>query len=135
MGMGGAAMLNLGVTESKGQTLQVRMEACGLHEDDLRESFVRSRGPGGQHVNKTSTCVYLKHEPTGLEVKMQKSRDQRLNRFYARRRMCELLEEKIMGQQSPASLQQAKLRKQKDRRKRRRAKDTGLSPENGTAGA
>lgn len=108
------------VTEQKAQALQERMTACGLREQDLHESFVRSTGPGGQHVNKTSTCVYLKHEPTGLEVKMQKTRDQRLNRFYARRRMCELLEEKILGHQSPQAQKQAKIRKQKDRRKRRR---------------
>ena len=133
--MGVAVMLNFGVTDSKAQALRVRMEACGLREDDLRESFIRSSGPGGQHVNKTSTCVYIKHEPTGFEVKMQKSRDQRLNRFYARRRMCELLEEKVMGQQSTASLKQAKVHKQKDRRKRRRAKDSDPSPENGTADA
>ena len=97
-------MIRFGVTPQKEAELRARMEACGLREEDLSESFVRSRGPGGQHVNKTSTCVYLKHEPTGLEVKMQKSRDQRLNRFYARRRMCELIEEKVMGKESPEAM-------------------------------
>jgi peptide chain release factor len=112
-------MVDFPVTDAKAEGLRRRMGECGLREEDLSESFVRSQGPGGQHVNKTSTCVYLKHEPTGLEVKMQKSRDQRLNRFYARRRMCELLEEKVMGKQSPEAIKQAKIRKQKDRRRRR----------------
>ena len=119
-------MLKFPVTEQKAQALQERMQACGLREEDLQESFIRSQGPGGQHVNKTSTCVHLKHKPTGFDVKMQKSRNQRLNRFYARRRMCELLEEKIMGQESPQARKQAKIRKQKDRKKRRQTKKTDM---------
>ena len=90
-------MIDCGVTEKKAAALRDRMAACGLAEADLAERFVRSSGPGGQKVNKASTCVYLKHKPSGLEVKMQKSRSQGLNRFYARRRMCELLEEKTLG--------------------------------------
>ncbi|MBN1124406.1 MAG: peptide chain release factor-like protein, partial [Sedimentisphaerales bacterium] len=76
-------------------------------------------GPGGQKVNKTATCVVLTHVPTGLIVKMQKDRSQRLNRFYARRRMCELLEEKQLGDCSPKARKIARIRKQKDRRRRR----------------
>jgi protein subunit release factor B len=95
------------------------MAALGLREQDLEEKFIRSSGPGGQRVNKTASCVYLKHRPTGLEVKMQRERQQRLNRYYARKRMCELLEEKILGVQSPAALKAAKIRKQKQRRRRR----------------
>ena len=114
-------MIDFGVTDKKAAELARRMKTCGLQETDLQERFVHSGGPGGQKVNKSSTCVYLKHSPSGLEVKMQKSRRQGLNRFYARRRMCELLEEKILGMQSSAALKQAKIRKQKDRRRRRRA--------------
>ena len=118
-------MIKLGVTEQKAEELAKRMQRCGLAESDLKESFVRSSGPGGQRVNKTSSCVYLQHKPTGLEVKMQKSRDQRLNRFYARRRMCELLEETVLGKESPEAIKLEKIRKQKQRRKRRtRAKET-----------
>ncbi len=96
-----------------------RMEASRLREEDLEERFIRSGGPGGQKVNRTATCVYLKHTPTGLEVKMQKARSQALNRFYARRRLCELLEERQLGTQSPQNLKREKLRKQKARRSRR----------------
>lgn len=95
------------------------MAACGLREAELLERFVASGGPGGQKTNRTASCVYLKHESTGLEVKMQKARSQGLNRFYARRRMCELLEDKQLGKASPEALKREKIRKQKKRRRRR----------------
>jgi protein subunit release factor B len=120
-------MINFGVTERKTDQLVRRMQACGLQEADIEETFVRSGGAGGQHVNKTSTCVQLKHIPTGLSVKVQKSRSQGLNRFYARRQLCELLENSQLGTDSLEAKRIEKIRKQKDRRKRRRKK-TSLTP-------
>lgn len=64
--------------------LEKKMAVLGVREEDIMESFIRSSGPGGQNVNKTSTCVYLKHLPTGLEVKCQRQRSQVLNRNLAR---------------------------------------------------
>ncbi|MFC1762735.1 peptide chain release factor family protein [Planctomycetota bacterium] len=113
-------MLNFGVTEQKALALEKRMEACGLREGDLEESFVRSSGPGGQHVNKTATCVILTHKPSASQVKCQDSRSQLLNRYHARKQMCKLLEAKALGQESPEAKRLAKLRKQKNRRRRRR---------------
>ena len=112
-------MTKFGVTAKKEDELARRMAACALTEDDLSESFIRSGGPGGQHVNRTATCVYLKHAPTGPGVKMQKSRSQALNRFYARRRMCELLEAADESRTRPEELKRKKIRKQKARRRRR----------------
>ncbi len=111
--------MNFGVTEKKQQQLEERMGKLALREADLEEKFIRSSGPGGQKVNKSATCVYLKHRPSGLEVKMGKERSQGLNRYYARKRLCELLEEQTLGDQSPAALETEKIRKQKQRRKRR----------------
>ncbi len=111
--------MDFGVSEQKVRQLAARMAACGITETELQERFVRSQGPGGQHVNKTSTCVELRHLPSGHTVKMQKARSQPLNRFYARRRICELLERDQLGRQSPEAKRMAKLRKQKDRRRRR----------------
>lgn len=110
--------MDFGVTPAKETELLRRMKACGLREADLEENFVRAGGPGGQKVNKSATCVQLQHKPTGTEVKMQKARSQALNRFYARRRMCELLEEK-QGMPSKESRRVEKLRKQKARRRRK----------------
>jgi protein subunit release factor B len=112
-------MINFGITEQKKTELEQRMQACGLLEKDLEETFVRSGGAGGQKVNKTSTCVHLKHLPTGLAVKVQKSRSQGLNRFYARRQLCKMLENERLGQDSPEAKRIEKIKKQKDRRKRR----------------
>ena len=120
-------MIRFGVTEKKETQLRERMAECGLTESDLNESFIHAGGPGGQKVNKTAVCVYLKHIPTGTEVKAQKARSQGLNRFYARRRMCELLEARLLGDQSPAALKAAKMRKQKERRKRRGRKKQELA--------
>jgi peptide chain release factor len=88
-------MINFGITERKKQELEQRMQKCNLFEKDIEEKFVRSSGAGGQKVNKSSTCVYLKHIASGLSVKIQKSRSQGLNRYYARKKMCELLENRI----------------------------------------
>ena len=73
-------MINFAITEQKKNELEQRMQKCGLKEKDFEEKFVRSSGSRGQKVNKTSTCVYLKHIPTGLAVKIQKSRSQGLRK-------------------------------------------------------
>lgn len=77
------------VSEGKNRLLREMMEALGVREEDLAESFVRSSGKGGQHVNKTSTCVFLRHIPTGIEVKCGTDRSQSVNRFLARRELLE----------------------------------------------
>jgi len=112
-------MPRFGVTPQKEAELLRRMEACAIQEADLQESFIRGSGSGGQKVNKTASCVQLLHRPSGLEVKVQEARSQALNRFFARRRLCELMEEKTLGKKSPEALRQEKIRKQKKRRKRR----------------
>jgi peptide chain release factor len=112
-------MINFGITERKREELEDRMRKCNLFEKDIQEKFVRSGGSGGQKVNKTSSCVYLTHVPSGLSVKIQKSRSQELNRYYARKRMCELLENKLLGKDSPEAKRIEKIRKQKARNRRR----------------
>ena len=114
-------MPSFGVRPEKEAELRERMARCGLREEDLRESFIRGGGPGGQKINRTASCVQLRHLPTGLEVRMQEARSQALNRFHARRRLCELLENQTLGADSPEAKKAARLRKQKDRRRRRAA--------------
>ena len=119
------AVGRFGVTRGKEDELTARMVRCGLLEGDLDESFVCASGPGGQKVNRTATAVRLLHRPSGLEVKAQEARSQALNRFYARRRLCELIEARTLGADSPEAKRAARLRKQKDRRRRRHAGDGG----------
>ena len=114
------------VSESKYKDLLARMAKIGVKEDDLTEHFVRSSGAGGQKVNKTSSCVVLKHIPTGIEVKCQVERSQALNRFLARRILVEKLERQILGAYARAEQKAWKIRKQK-RRRSRRAKEKMLA--------
>jgi peptide chain release factor len=108
----------MAVSPEKQKALQETLLKLNIREEDVIEQFIRSQGAGGQKVNKTSSAVYLKHLPTGLEVKMQKERSQALNRFLAWR----LLAEKVEALQDGNSLYQRqteKIRKQKNRRLRR----------------
>jgi len=95
------------------------MKSLGIFENDIEESFVRSSGAGGQHVNKTSTCVQLLHRPTGIIVKCQEDRSQTVNRFLARRLLMERIEGQILGRKTAARQLQEKIRRQKRRRSRR----------------
>jgi protein subunit release factor B len=112
------SMVLFPVSEEKNRWLKERMEALGIHEKDIEEKFIRSSGRGGQKVNKTSTCVYLKHIPTGIEVKLMKERNQSLNRFLARRELVERIE-KLSGQLTPDNVQINKIKRQKSKRKKR----------------
>ena len=106
------------VSEEKNRWLREKMEALGVHEKDLEEQFVRASGAGGQKVNKTSSCVYLKHLLTGLEVKCMEDRSQSINRFLARRELVEKIE-RMSGRPTTEDLKRERIRKQKQRRKRR----------------
>jgi peptide chain release factor len=108
-----------GVSLEKEQALKERMKKLGIHDEDLVEKFIRSQGHGGQNVNKTSTCVYLKHLPTGLEVKCQQERSQALNRFLARRLLTDKIESSILGKESAQRQRIEKIRRQKRKRSKR----------------
>jgi protein subunit release factor B len=116
----------------KESALKRRMEELGIHEDDLLEKFIRGSGHGGQKVNKTSSCVYLKHLPSGHEVKCQLSRSRVMNRHLARLELCDTLEEIQRGKQSARQQAREKVRRQKRRRSRRqRQRDVGLKRQHG----
>jgi protein subunit release factor B len=95
------------------------MENLAVTEDEFRETFVRSSGPGGQKVNKTSSCVYLVHLPTGLSVKCQQERSQSLNRLLARRLLLDRIERLRTGLVAAEKRKAEKIRRQKRRRSRR----------------
>ncbi|HTN44435.1 MAG TPA: peptide chain release factor-like protein [Nitrospiria bacterium] len=114
------------VSGPKQKQLIERMQRLGIREEDLDESFVRSSGPGGQNVNKTSTAVVLVHRPTGITVKCQEARSQGLNRFLARRLMLDRIEGERLGAVSAERKRVEKIRRQK-RRRSRRAKEKMLA--------
>ena len=107
------------ISEAKADELVGRMARLGIREADLDESFIRGSGAGGQKVNKTSSCVYILHRPSGLEVKCQRERSQAMNRYFARRELCDRLEAKVKGVASARQQEAEKVRRQKRRRSRR----------------
>jgi len=113
------------VTPQKLAELESRLRARGIRKEDVIEKFLRSSGAGGQNVNKVSTAVYLKHLPTGIEVKMQQERSQALNRFLAWRLLLEKIEEQILQKKSRKRQAIEKIRRQK-RKRSRRAKEKML---------
>jgi len=80
---------------------------------DLEESFARSSGPGGQHVNKVSTAVTLRHRPSGISVTVQDSRSQAINRKLA----CERLLDAIEGVREKTRVAQIAAREKERRQK------------------
>lgn len=112
-------MSNFPVSSKKEKDLLSKMSKFSIKESDIEEKFIRSRGPGGQNVNKTSTCVYLKHLPTGIEVKYSKERSQALNRYFARRVLINKIENLILGKASAEQQRIQKIRRQKRKRSKR----------------
>jgi len=114
------------VSSEKEKTLILRMLALGVSASDIEETFVRSSGPGGQKVNKTSSCVHLLHIPTGLAVKCQRERYQSLNRYLARRLLLDKIEQAQKGFVEEEKEKIEKIRRQK-RKRSKRAKEKILS--------
>ena len=107
------------ISPEKWTALETRMATFGIVEDELTEKFILGSGSGGQKINKTHSCVYLKHHPTGIEIKCQSSRSREMNRYHARRELCDELEERQLGRESKRRQQIEKIRRQKRRRSRR----------------
>lgn len=113
------------ISKTKEEVLKEKMARFGVRESDLLEHFIRSRGPGGQNVNKTSTGVYLKHIPSGIEVKVFSDRSQVLNRYTARKILVGKIENTILGRESEERKRIEKIRRQK-RKRSKRAKEKML---------
>ena len=88
------------ISPDKRREAQARMQRLGIREEDLVEKFILGSGSGGQKINKTSSCVYLRHIPSGIEVKCQQDRSRELNRYLARRMLCDKYAEAILKEKS-----------------------------------
>jgi len=106
------------VSDQKNQWLVSRMAALEVREEELEERFVRASGKGGQHLNKTSSAVQVRHLPTGLEARCGRERSQSLNRFLARRELLEKIASHL-GLPTEHDRERDRIRKQKSRRSRR----------------
>src|SRR5260370_11444197 len=93
-----------------------RTARLGIREDDLEETFTRSSGPGGQHVNKVSTAVTLRHRPTGVSVAVQDSRSQAQNRRLARERLLDAIDKARYKRRAAEIAERQKERRRKSPR-------------------
>lgn len=108
-------------------------QELAINPDDVEENFTRGSGAGGQKINKTSSVVHLKHVPTGMEVKVQKHREQSKNRLSAWKLLILKIEEKEKGEESKIQREIYKVRKQKQKRTKR-AKEKMLEEKHHRAG-
>jgi protein subunit release factor B len=99
--------------KDKYDELAARLDRLGIKDCDLEEKFIIGSGPGGQNLQKTSSCVWLKHLPSGIEIKCQKSRSREANRFFVRLLLCEALEEERRKEIQEQRAIQAKKRREK----------------------
>ena len=96
-------------------------EGRGMHPwqpNEVEEVFCRSSGPGGQHVNKVSTAVTLRHLPTGLSVRVTTSRSQARNRAEAIRLLAAKLESAATAARQLRLAELSKNRRRKAKRSR-----------------
>jgi protein subunit release factor B len=100
-------------TRKAARLAQLRLDAA-----DFEEKFSRSSGPGGQHVNKVSTAVTLRHAPTGLAVTAQDSRSQSMNRQLAWERLLDAIERQRREERAAARSEIEKKRRQNRKRPR-----------------
>lgn len=107
------------ITSEKWQQIRRWMDELDIAEADLQEQFILGSGRGGQNLQKTSSCVLLKHLPSGIVIKCQESRLRESNRFFARRRLCEKIDAIQKNEKSKQQQACEKIRRQKKRRSRR----------------
>lgn len=93
-----------------------------LNEEDLEEDFMRGSGPGGQSVNKTSNCVFLRHIPTNIIIKCHTHRLASKNRIEARKLLLEKLDAHYNGENAVAAQIKVLESKKLAERKRRQQK-------------
>lgn len=107
------------ISKEKLDKLTAWMTTLQIHEDFLVEKFIIGSGSGGQKLHKTASVVYLKHVPSGIEIKCQESRSREDNRYFARLRLCEKLHALTSGEKTKKQELMEKLKRQKKRRSRR----------------
>ena len=107
------------VTPAKLEALRARLLRLKISLAVVDEQFIKAGGPGGQKVNKTCSGVRLAYAPLGLAVKWTRERSRALNRFLALRELVDEVEARVSPETSARVRDQARVRKQKDRRRRR----------------
>lgn len=102
-----------------GSKFQKIAQSIGLDPSDVEETFTRGGGHGGQKINKSTNCVELRHEPTGIDVRYQHHRGLLRNRIEAWELLIIKVEEQVRGKESEIAQKRHKIQKQKQRRSRK----------------
>lgn len=95
-----------------------RLARLKLDVADFEEKVSRSSGPGGQHVNKVSTAVLVRHVPSGASVTVQDTRSQAMNRQLAWTRVLDAIEEQRRAERAARRAEIEKKRRQNSKRPR-----------------
>ncbi|HBG62450.1 MAG: hypothetical protein A2Y03_07620 [Omnitrophica WOR_2 bacterium GWF2_38_59] len=112
--------MGISTIEEREKDLSKKMSRLKIYKKDIKETFIKSSGPGGQNVNKVATCVELVHVPTGIRVKCQIARTQNSNREKAKKLLVEKIEKKMHDQKQQLVNEKERLKRQN--RKRLKAK-------------
>ena len=96
-------------------SLRARFVSLGIRPEDIEERFVRGSGAGGQKINKTSSTVWLRHAPTGIEVRCQRERSQATNRLLAWQELAQRIDA-----QRKAAADEARAARELERRRNRK---------------
>ncbi len=119
------------VTEKKKNQLRTRIERLKINLSGITEGFVRSPGPGGQKVNKTSSTVMLACPAHDITVKWSTERSRAMNRFFALRELVDQVEEKISPQTSKRLKEREKMKSRKHQKRKKQRKKKEGTPEQG----
>ncbi len=101
-----------------GAPLRARFVSLGVRPGEVEERFVRGTGAGGQKINKTSSTVWLRHGPTGIEVRCQRERSQTVNRLLAWTELADKLEWQQKSAANQAQAERELARRQKRQKSR-----------------
>lgn len=107
------------INNNKQNKLLERMKKLHIYEADFIEKFILGSGKGGQNLHKTASTVYLKHLPSGFEIKCQYSRSREDNRYFARERLCDKIQALLSDEKTKIQQKIEKIKRQKKRRSRR----------------
>ena len=100
------------------KAIETRLAALGVRTSDVDERFILGSGHGGQKLQKTSSCVWLRHRPTGVETRCQRERSQSANRELAWTELCAKLEARQRAERAA----QTDEREQSRRRNRQKSR-------------
>ncbi|MFH2203087.1 MAG: peptide chain release factor-like protein [Elusimicrobiota bacterium] len=104
-----------------------KLRRLGIAPGEVKESFARSGGKGGQNVNKVETGVILRHPRSGIVVRVTDTRSQARNREIAWQRLAaafQTRQEERLRARKQAVQKEIRRKRRKPRRVREKILDS-----------